>query len=134
MIQAASDIFLGATRMNSGRQFYIPTLEPQLAAHESAKENARGFARLCGRTLARAQRTTGDSRPITGYSARAGTRRCDRSFAMAYADPDHPRHAALGRQSTRPKTLQDGQSRRNYQAGGPSICLISVAPPLVCSR
>ena len=58
MMQAASDLFLGWTRnKRSGRQYYVRILKNRrLGVMSEVAEEAgvADYARLCGRTLARA--------------------------------------------------------------------------------
>ncbi len=98
-LQAAADIFLGWTRDEGGRQFYIRQLKNRRLG--SIAELIEGkalpaYATLCGRTLARAHARTGDPARIDGYcgasevlDAALGT------FAMAYASQTVLDHAKL---------------------------------------
>src|SRR6266550_4446325 len=98
MMQAASDIFLGATQ-DSGRQFYVRTLKNRRlgsVSEISEGEALSDYARLCGRTLARAHARSGDPAAITGYSGKSeALDDAIASFAMAYADQTILDHAAL---------------------------------------
>jgi uncharacterized protein (DUF2252 family) len=89
-MQAASDIFLGWTEdAVSGRHFYVRHLKNRRLGSigEIVEENALiNYARLCGRTLARAHARTADPAMITGYIGKSDA--LDdalASFAMAYA-------------------------------------------------
>src|SRR5713226_3774453 len=100
MMQAASDIFLGATQdEDSGRQFYVRTLKNRRLGSVSEiteGEALSDYARLCGRTLARAHARSGDPAAITGYSGKSeALDDAIASFAMAYADQTIFDHAAL---------------------------------------
>jgi uncharacterized protein (DUF2252 family) len=100
MMQAASDIFLGYTQdEESGRQFYVRTLKNRRLGDVSEITEGEAFsdyARLCGRTLARAHARSGDSVAIAGYSGKSEVLDdAIASFAMAYADQTILDHAAL---------------------------------------
>jgi len=90
-MQAASDIFLGWTQDEaSARHFYIRQLKNRRLASisELVEENALiNYARLCGRTLARAHARSGDPAVLAGYMGKSGAfDDAPSSFAMAYAD------------------------------------------------
>ncbi len=100
MMQAASDIFLGYTQdEDSGRQFYVRTLKNRRLGGVSEITEGEAFsdyARLCGRTLARAHARSGDPAAIAGYSGKSEVLDdAIASFAMAYADQTILDHAAL---------------------------------------
>ena len=89
-MQAASDIFLGWTEDDaSGRHFYVRQLKNRRlgSISELVEENALvNYARLCGRTLARAHARSGDPAVLTGYMGKnAALDDALASFAMAYA-------------------------------------------------
>jgi hypothetical protein len=71
MMQAASDFFLGWTENDpSGRQYYVRMLKNRRLGGVSEISEAEGladYARLCGRTLARAHARSGDPAVISGY-------------------------------------------------------------------
>ncbi len=90
LIQAASDIFLGWSTGPAGRHFYFRQLKDKKITPEIERFNAdllEAYARLCGRTLARAHAKTGNSGIINAYMGKS-----DRfgeamvSFAKAYAE------------------------------------------------
>jgi uncharacterized protein (DUF2252 family) len=90
IMQAASDIFLGWTEdAASRRQFYVRQLKNRRLGSISALvegEALASYARLCGRTLARAHARSADPAIIAGYMGKRGV--LDdalASFAMAYA-------------------------------------------------
>jgi uncharacterized protein (DUF2252 family) len=100
MMQAASDIFLGYTKdEDSGREFYVRTLKNHRLgsiSEISEGEALSDYARLCGRTLARAHARSGDPAAIAGYSGKSEVLDdAIASFAMAYADQTILDHAAL---------------------------------------
>ena len=98
-LQAAADIFLGWTRDDRGRQFYMRQLKNRRLG--SIAELIEGkalpaYATLCGRTLARAHARTGDPARIDGYCGASET--LDEAlgtFAMAYASQTVLDHAKL---------------------------------------
>jgi hypothetical protein len=90
MMQAASDVFLGWTEdPASGRHFYVRQLKNRRLGSigELVEESALvNYARLCGRTLARAHARSADPAVLAGYMGKNGA--LDdalASFAMAYA-------------------------------------------------
>ena len=90
MMQAASDVFLGWTQdPASGRHFYVRQLKNRRlgSVGELVEEQAlASYARLCGRTLARAHARSADPAVLAGYMGKNGV--LDdalASFAMAYA-------------------------------------------------
>jgi uncharacterized protein (DUF2252 family) len=100
MMQAASDIFLGATQDDAtGRQFYVRTLKNRrLGAVSEISEGGAlsDYAQLCGRTLARAHARSGDPAAVAGYAGKSDALDdAIASFAMAYADQTGADHAAL---------------------------------------
>jgi uncharacterized protein (DUF2252 family) len=110
MMQAASDIFLGYTHDDSsGRQFYVRTLKNHRLGGISEISELRAlsdYARLCGRTLARAHARSGDPAAIAGYMGKSEVMDdAIASFAMTYAAQTAIDHAAL----VRAKTNQDGK-------------------------
>jgi hypothetical protein len=102
MMQAASDIFLGATQDDAtGRQFYVRTLKNRrlgAVSEISEGEALSDYAQLCGRTLARAHARSGDPSAIAGYTGKSEVLDdAIASFAIAYADQTIVDHAALVR-------------------------------------
>ncbi len=79
------------------------------AASEIAEQEALSdYARLCGRTLARAHARSGDAAVISGYMGKS--RAFDNalaSFALAYADQTNVDHRALVRRRVRTCTRRD---------------------------
>jgi uncharacterized protein (DUF2252 family) len=94
LTQAADDVMLGWLRTTGPdgreRDYYIRQLWNQKGSALVERMNAGAlmeYARICGRTLARAHARAGDAVPIAGYLGRGD--RFDRSlaaFAEAYAD------------------------------------------------
>ena len=90
MMQAASDIFLGWTQDEaSGRHFYVRQLKNRRlgSVTEIVEENALlNYARLCGRTLARAHARSADPAVLAGYMGKNDAfDDALASFAMSYA-------------------------------------------------
>ncbi|MEU6196849.1 DUF2252 domain-containing protein [Streptomyces sp. NPDC047061] len=100
LLQAAGDIFLGWMTGPQGRAFYWRQLRDMKGAAEVAAmdpKSLRGYATLCGTTLARAHARSGDRIAIAAYLG--GTDTFDRAvtdFALAYADQTATDHAGLG--------------------------------------
>jgi hypothetical protein len=98
MMQAASDIFLGYTE-DSDRQFYVRTLKNRRLGGISEITEVQAladYARVCGRTLARAHARSGDPAMIAGYMGKSAV--IDdalASFAVAYAGQTAIDYAAL---------------------------------------
>jgi uncharacterized protein (DUF2252 family) len=91
LMQAAPDLFLGwATGGARQLQFYVRTLkDSRLAAIGTALQTDAlpFYARLCGRTLARAHARSGDAAAIAGYLGDSdGFDGPLATFALAYAD------------------------------------------------
>lgn len=121
MMQAATDTFLGWTEdRTSGRQFYVRTLKnrhlgsiSEIAEAEALSE----YARLCGRTLARAHARSGDPAVIAGYMGKGGAfDDAIAAFASAYADQTVIDHAALTKAKATPpnaKSQTEHKARTN---------------------
>lgn len=101
LMQAASDIFLGWTVGDRGRQFYVRQLKdmkikPLVEIFTPSVMLA--YADLCGRILARAHARSSEPAAIRGYLGRSA--RFDEAvagFAIAYADQSERDHEALVR-------------------------------------
>jgi uncharacterized protein (DUF2252 family) len=90
IMQSASDIFLGWTQDEaSGRHFYVRQLKNRRLGSitELVEENALlNYARLCGRTLARAHARSADPAVLAGYMGKSDAfDDALASFAMSYA-------------------------------------------------
>lgn len=99
MLQSASDVFLGWTRDDSGRDYYFRQLRDmkmKLDLSNMRKADWIEYVKICGWTLARAQARTGDSARIAGYLGG-----CDKfdaalaKFAMNYAEQVDADYGAL---------------------------------------
>ena len=90
MLQAATDVFLGWTQVPiDERHFYVRRLKDSRLADISARLAAAlpFYARLCGRTLARAHARAGDAAMVAGYLGQGeGFDTAMEEFATAYAD------------------------------------------------
>ncbi|HYB10223.1 MAG TPA: DUF2252 domain-containing protein [Alphaproteobacteria bacterium] len=100
LIQAASDIFLGWTQdRKSKRDFYVRHLKNAPLANIAEEIQATAlefYARLCGRTLARAHARSGDAARISGYLGNSSAfDEAISDFAVAYADQSARDHQAL---------------------------------------
>lgn len=98
-LQAASDIFLGWTQDERGRQFYLRQLKNRRlgsVAELMAGKALPAYATLCGRTLARAHARTGDPAAITGYVGKSEVLdEALATFAMRYASQTVLDHGKL---------------------------------------
>lgn len=90
LIQAASDIFLGWTRGESGHDFYLRQLRDMKTSVEvesMSKADLSGYSNLCGWALARAHARSGDRVMISAYLGQNDTfEQSIANFAVAYAD------------------------------------------------
>lgn len=98
LMQAASDLFLGWTRLGS-TDYYLRQLRDMKLTVDIETLIPEGFieyCRFCGWALARAHARSGDSAQISGYLGRSNA--FDRAiavFAEIYADQTTRDHAAL---------------------------------------
>jgi uncharacterized protein (DUF2252 family) len=113
-MQAASDIFLGWTEDGaSGRHFYVRQLKNRRlgSISELVEENAIiNYARLCGRTLARAHARSADPAVLAGYMGKNDV--LDdalASFAMTYAARTQSDHAQLAKSRRNPAKPKQGR-------------------------
>ncbi len=100
MMQSANDIFLGWTEdIDTGRQFYVRVLKNRRLGGVSdlaETESLEDYARLCGRTLARAHARSGDPASIAGYLGKSSAMDdALATFALSYAAQTVIDHAAL---------------------------------------
>ena len=100
ILQAASDIFLGWSRLESPRvDFYVRQLRDMKVSLDLETMSAAEFveyAEACGWALARAHAKAGDPAVIAGYLGRGDAfDRAITDFAVAYADRTESDHAAL---------------------------------------
>jgi uncharacterized protein (DUF2252 family) len=98
MVQEASDIFLGWSRLRS-RDFYIRQLRDMKFAYDISTLGPRQFmgqAELCGTALARAHARTGDPAEISGYLGSRGLfDAAVADFAEAYGEQTRQDHRRL---------------------------------------
>jgi uncharacterized protein (DUF2252 family) len=90
MLQAASDIFLGWTRDDEGRDYYFRQLRDMKMTMDlegMPKQDWIEYIGLCGQVLARAHARTGDAAQIAGYLGKNDTfDQAIAKFAVDYAD------------------------------------------------
>ena len=90
MMQAATDVFLGWTRSQVNRRyFYVRRLKDSRLANLGAvlEEALPYYAKLCGRTLARAHARAGDAMALSGYMGDDSEfDKAIAQFAMTYTD------------------------------------------------
>ena len=109
VMQAASDVFLGWTEDETSRRyFYVRHLKNRRlgTVSELVEERALGsYARLCGRTLARAHARSADPAVLAGYMGKTDVMDdALASFALAYAERtqrDYDRLAEAKRPATK---------------------------------
>jgi hypothetical protein len=98
LMQAASDIFLGWTRIEQ-RDYYVRQLRDMKGSVPIEKLSPGeliDYARGCGLALARAHARSGDPVAITGYLGRGDAfDRAIGEFATVYADQSERDHAAF---------------------------------------
>ncbi|MFF5973505.1 DUF2252 domain-containing protein [Streptomyces sp. NPDC012769] len=99
LLQAAGDIFLGWMTGPEERHFYWRQLRDMKASAEvetMSPATLRGYARLCGRALARAHARSGDRIAIAGYLGSSDVfDRAVADFALRYAAQNADDYAAL---------------------------------------
>ncbi|MCC7529477.1 MAG: DUF2252 domain-containing protein [Candidatus Melainabacteria bacterium] len=99
IVQSASDIFLGWTQSQEGKDFYIRQLRDTKVKLEAQFWDAKemvDIAKLMGQVLARAHARSGDAAVISGYLG--NNDEFDKAigqFAVAYADQTEKDFAAL---------------------------------------
>jgi uncharacterized protein (DUF2252 family) len=99
MLQSASDVFLGWTRDDDGRDYYFRQLRDmkmKICLEDMTKADWLEYVEICGWTLARAHARTGDAAVIAGYLGKNGSFDLALAkFADSYADQTERDHAAL---------------------------------------
>ena len=98
-MQAASDLFLGWTEGNRGRQFYVRQLKDMkikpLVELFGAKDMMQ-YAEVCGFTLARAHARSGQPALMSGYMGQSDSfDKAIAAFSTAYADQSEKDHSVL---------------------------------------
>ena len=98
LLQAASDMFLGWTKFRE-RHYYIRQLRDMKGSAVVSSMTPTvlsSYARVCGRTLARAHARTGDPIAISAYLGEGDTfDKAIASFSKDYADQTERDHAVL---------------------------------------
>ena len=98
-MQSASDLFLGWSEGNLGRQFYIRQLrdmKTKIMVELFGLTDMLQYADICGFTLARAHARSGESALISGYLGQGDTfDKAIAEFSAAYADQSEQDHAVL---------------------------------------
>lgn len=114
LMQAASDVFLGWTRGQNGKDFYIRQLrDMKLSALIEDWDSAtlRQYGRMCAHALARAHARTGDAAMMAGYMGSGQTfddAICE--FATEYASQnrsDFRAYVTAIREGRIPATIED---------------------------
>lgn len=101
LMQSASDMFLGWFTSLSGdeRAFYARQLRDakiKPVVEVMSPVNLKGYARLCGQTLARAHSRSGDAVLLSGYMGKSASfDSALADFSVAYADQNERDHATL---------------------------------------
>ena len=99
MMQSASDMFLGWTEGDAGRQFYVRQLKDMKIKPMVEIFTPRvmlQYASLCGWTLAHAHARSGEPTKISGYLGKSD--KFDKAiadFSIAYADQSQRDHETL---------------------------------------
>lgn len=115
LMQAASDLFLGWTRGPTGRDFYVRQLRDMKVSAELETFDAEtfaGYARLCGRALARAHaKASGMAACISGYIGKSDAL-ADAlfSYATGYAEQNERDFEAFQ------KACRDGRLQARSEA------------------
>jgi uncharacterized protein (DUF2252 family) len=99
LMQSASDIFLGWTRGELGRHFYVRQLrDVKVGARVELFTSTMmtQYAELCGWALARAHARSGEPAQISGYLGKSDAfDKAVAAFSVAYADQSERDHAVL---------------------------------------
>ena len=99
MLQSASDVFLGWTRDDKGRDYYFRQLRDmkmKIDLDNMTKDAWLEYVEICGWTLARAHARTGDAALIGGYLGKNDAfDSALAKFAASYADQAERDHATL---------------------------------------
>lgn len=115
MLQAASDMFLGWTEDDHGKEYYFRQLRDMKMSVDLdnlSKDDWTEYAGICGWTLARAHARTGDPAKIAGYLGKSEA--FDRAivkFAGKYADQTERDYALLL------KAIRVGKIRAESEGG-----------------
>ena len=122
MLQSASDVFLGWTRDEEGRDYYFRQLRDmkmKIDLENMTKGDWLEYVEICGWTLARAHARTGDAALIGGYLGKNDAfDSALAKFAASYADQAERDHTTLvkairaGRLKARDTTARSADLRR----------------------
>lgn len=99
LMQAASDLFLGWTSTDTGRDYYIRQLRDvkiSVKIENLASDELARYAAVCGATIARAHARSGDPAKIGGYLGGSATFDVAlAAFAKRYADQNERDYEAF---------------------------------------
>ena len=113
LMQTASDIFLGWTRVKSGRHFYLRQLHDVKISADIDGWDADllgEYARICARTLARAHARSGDAAMMSGYLGSGPTfDDAIAAFAVDYGEQNRRDYRAFQR------AIRDGRIQVNME-------------------
>jgi hypothetical protein len=133
LMQAASDMFLGATTGAEGKQFYVRQLRDAKvspAVEVMNADNLIAFAKACGWALARAHKRSGDAVMLSGYLGRSDAfEDGGKATWFAAADSHFPRPRL---QSSRTVIVPSALSRISYLVGS-SGRTMPIASSLDCN-
>jgi len=99
ILQSASDVFLGWTRDDQGRDYYFRQLRDmrmKIDVEKMPRQDRIEYSELCGWALARSHARAGDAARIAGYLGKnSAFDKAVGKFAAAYADQSEADRAAL---------------------------------------
>ena len=99
IVQSASDIFLGWTEFDDGKQFYLRQLRDTKIKSDTETWEGSHFVEIAhtmGSVLARAHARSGDAAVIRGYlGSHTGFDEAIAQFSIAYSDQTEKDHALL---------------------------------------
>ncbi len=99
LMQSASDVFLGWSRDDKGRDYYcrqLRDMKVSIVLDGMTAGELIGYAGFCGRALARAHARSGDAATLAGYLGGNDVFDCALAkFAVAYADQTERDYEAL---------------------------------------
>jgi uncharacterized protein (DUF2252 family) len=115
MLQSASDVFLGWTRDDEGRDYYFRQLRDMkmtIGVENMAEQDWIEFIKLCGWALARGHARTGDAARIAGYLGKSDTfDQAIAKFAVEYANQTERDYAVFVK-AVRTRRLPASTNRR----------------------
>jgi uncharacterized protein (DUF2252 family) len=118
MLQSASDVFLGWTHDDDGRDYYFRQLRDmrmKLDLGKMSRQDWSEYVQICGWALARAHARTGDPSSIAGYLGKGQAfDEAVAKFAGMYADQTERDHALFVKaiRAGRIRTASAGRERR----------------------